>query len=162
MIFRKAVSEENLNADGSVLCLCVLPAHQAEDETWQCFPAVLFWSLGWWFCIPSAHPEKEVSLCTCLIIFLTRNVWKKLPYVILGWPEGRMLTSDSRWFSVCSEGHSSIPLLNYACQQWLFKLFVDIKWSCHGLSVKLCRQMNWFSGLYQILFYINCIYNFYI
>lgn len=111
MIFRKAVSEENLNADGSVLCLCVLPAHQAEDETWQCFPAVLFWSLGWWFCIPSAHPEKEVSLCTCLIIFLTRNVWKKLPYVILGWPEGRMLTSDSRWFSVCSEGHSSIPLL---------------------------------------------------
>lgn len=36
---RKAVCEESLNADGSVLCL---PAHQAEDETWQCFPAVLF------------------------------------------------------------------------------------------------------------------------
>lgn len=105
-LMRKAVCEESLNADGSVLCL---PAHQAEDETWQCFPAVLFWSLGWWVCIPSARPGKEVSLCTCLIIFLTRNVWKKLPYVILGWPEGRMLISDSRWFSVCPE---SILLLN--------------------------------------------------
>lgn len=108
---RKAVHEENLNADGSVLCL---PTHQAEDETWQCFPALLSWSFGWWICMPSAHPGKEVSLCTCLMILLTGNAGKKLPHVILGWPEARMLISDSRWFSVCPKSILllSILLLN--------------------------------------------------
>lgn len=108
---QQSSQEENLN-HGSLLCLHVLPAHPAGDKTWQRFPVVLFWVLGWWLCIPSTHPEKLCQFVTCLIIFLTRTVWKKLPYVSLGWPKGRMPISKSRLFSLCSEGHSSIPLLS--------------------------------------------------
>lgn len=64
----------------------------------------------------SAFPlpiQERKSVCV-LIILLTRNAWKKLPYVILGWPEARMLIPDSRWFSVCPESILllSIILLN--------------------------------------------------
>lgn len=140
--------------------------HQPGDKTWQCFPVVLFWVLCWWLCIPSTHPEKLSQFVTCLIIFLITTVWKKLPYVSLGQPEGRVLFSNSRLFSLCSEGHGCIPLLI------LLVRLVSSGSSSYLLTCSMVRasrsQSNYADRwtdlvlFYEILFYISCIYNFYI
>lgn len=108
-IHQQICPEENLTPISLFVPSCT---HQAGVKTWQRLFSICALLSSLPVALYSLCPSRKLSqFVTCLIIFLTRFVWKKLPYVSMGWPEGRTLTLNSRWFSLCSEGHCSVPLL---------------------------------------------------
>lgn len=165
---QQSSQEENLN-HGSLLCLHVLPAYLAGDKTWQCFPVVLFWVLGWWLCIPSTHPEKICQFVTWLFLWLglyERNC------LMLVWGDLKVECQfPSQDYFLCAQKATVASLYS------AFQL---------GLSAGAHQAICWHQmilagsgplGLSQItqtdeliqcsfirycLFYMNCIYNFYI
>lgn len=113
------------------------------------------------------HKNKVGLLPVWLFFWL--GLWKKLPYVSLGWPEGRLLISNSRLFPLCSEGHSSIPLLTLSVRLVSSGSSIYLLTSNDPSSVRASGSQSNYADrwtdkvlFYQLLFYMNCIYNFYI